>query len=69
VIDDYYAYDENLLTFIGNRCKKYPLGDQIKVKLLEVDLQTKKMDFMIIDKKPDQKKTTYKKDFKGRKKR
>lgn len=69
VMDDYYAYDENLLTFIGNRGKKYRLGDAIKVKLLEVDLQAKKMDFMIVDKKQD---STYKKpkqSFKGRKRR
>lgn len=70
VMDDYYAYDENLLTFIGNRGKKYRLGDTIKVKLLDVDLQSKKMDFMIVDKKQTQ--ATYnkpKKDFKGRKRR
>lgn len=50
VMDDYYAYDENLLTFIGNRGKKYRLGDEIRAKLLDVDLQSKKMDFMIVEK-------------------
>lgn len=51
VMDDYYAYDENNLTFVGNRGKRYRLGDAIKVKLLEVDLQAKKMDYQIVEKK------------------
>jgi ribonuclease R len=50
VLDDYYMYDENNLTFVGNRGKKYRLGDQVKVELLDVDLATKKMDFGIVDK-------------------
>ncbi len=50
-LDDYYMYNEALLTFIGRRGKKYRLGDQIKVELLSVDLTEKKMDFGIVDKK------------------
>lgn len=50
-LDDYYMYNEALLTFIGRRGKKYRLGDQIKVELLSVDLSEKKMDFGIVDKK------------------
>ena len=50
-LDDYYMYNEALLTFIGRRGKKYRLGDQIKVELLSVDLSEKKMDFGIMDKK------------------
>ncbi len=50
-LDDYYMYNESLLTFIGRRGKKYRLGDQIKVELLNVDLSEKKMDFGIVDKK------------------
>lgn len=50
VLDDYYMYDETHLTFIGNRGKKYRLGDNVKVELLDVDLATKKMDFVIKDK-------------------
>lgn len=49
-LDDYYMYDEANLTYIGNRGKRYRLGDQIKVELVEVDLLTKKMDFIIFDK-------------------
>lgn len=50
VLDDYYMYNESLLTFIGNKGKKYRLGDTVKVELLDVDLGTKKMDFVIVDK-------------------
>ncbi|MDY0074338.1 MAG: ribonuclease R [Acholeplasmataceae bacterium] len=51
VLDDYYMYDENHLTFIGNRGKRYRLGDSIKVELLDVDIAQRKMDFGIVDKK------------------
>lgn len=56
-LDDYYMYNESLLTFIGRRGKKYRLGDSIKVELLSVDLLEKKMDFGIIDKKKTRRKT------------
>jgi len=55
VLDDYYMYGESNLTFIGNRGKRYRLGDRVKVELLDVDLAAKKMDFVIIDKKPNKK--------------
>ncbi len=55
VLDDYYMYDESNLTFIGNKGKRYRLGDRVKVELLDVDLAAKKMDFVIIDKKPNKK--------------
>lgn len=54
-LDDYYMYDEVHLTFIGNRGMKYRLGDAIKVGLVDVDLQSKKMDFTIIRKKAKRK--------------
>lgn len=59
VLDDYYMYDEANLTFVGNRGKRYRLGDTIKVELLDVDLAQKKMDFGIIDKKNNKKVKTY----------
>ncbi|MBU1093827.1 MAG: ribonuclease R [Firmicutes bacterium] len=55
VLDDYYMYNEAQLTFIGNRGKKYRLGDKVKVELLDVDLGTKKMDFVIVDKNKNKK--------------
>ena len=59
VLDDYYMYDEANLTFVGNRGKRYRLGDTIRVELLDVDLAQKKMDFGIIDKKKNKKDTGY----------
>jgi ribonuclease R len=59
VLDDYYMYDEALLTFIGNRGKRYRLGDNVKVELLSVDINDKKMDFGIVDKKKPKKDYTY----------
>ncbi|MFH0767396.1 MAG: ribonuclease R, partial [Bacillota bacterium] len=55
VLDDYYMYDEAQLTFIGKRGKKYRLGDAVKVELLDVDLATKKMDFVIFEKNKNKK--------------
>jgi len=69
VLDDYYMYDEANLTFMGRRGKKYRLGDQVKVELLDVDLATKKMDFVIVDKnkpKKDYKNEGYKPKQKGK---
>lgn len=60
VLDDYYMYNEALLTFIGNRGKKYRLGDTVKVELLDVDLGTKKMDFVIVDKNKNKNKQVHK---------
>ncbi len=51
VLDDYYMYNDDLLTFFGKRGKKYKLGDQVTVELLSVDMTTRKVDFGIIGKK------------------
>ena len=59
VLDDYYMYDEHNLTFIGNKGKKYRLGDRVKVELLDVDMAAKKMDFGIIDKKASKRGKTH----------
>ncbi len=59
VLDDYYMYDEANLTFVGNRGKRYRLGDTIKVECLDVDLAQKKMDFGIVDKKKNKKEVMY----------
>jgi len=59
VLDDYYMYDEALLTFIGNRGKRYRLGDNVKVELLSVDINDKKMDFGIVEKKKPKKDYTH----------
>jgi len=49
-LDDYYMFNENNLTYVGNRGRQFRLGDSIKVELVEVDLLTRKMDFIIVDK-------------------
>ena len=59
LLDDYYMYDEQNLTFVGNRGKRYRLGDVIKVELIDVDIMQKKMDFKIIDKKSSKKGNTH----------
>ena len=47
--DDYYFYDENSYSVIGERTnKRYRLGDKIKVKLIRVDIKKTEIDFMII---------------------
>ncbi len=51
LLDDYYTYDDNILTFIGRHGKRYRLGDQVTVELLSVDMTTRKVDFGIIAKK------------------
>lgn len=51
VLDDYYVYNDDILTFIGRHGKRFRLGDQITVELLSVDMNARKVDFGIIAKK------------------
>ena len=51
VLDDYYVYNDELLTFIGRHGKRYRLGDEITVELLSVDMTARKVDFGIVSKK------------------
>jgi ribonuclease R len=50
-LNDYYHYNENMLSYIGSRGTVYKLGMTVTVKLMSVDLQSKKMDFNIVHKK------------------
>lgn len=50
LLDDYYVYNDDLLTFFGRRGKKYKLGDRVTVELLSVDMTTRKVDFGIVAK-------------------
>lgn len=44
--DDYYVYDEDHLCLIGERTKKiYRLGDEVKVKVAKVNLDSYEIDF------------------------
>ncbi|HED07132.1 MAG TPA: ribonuclease R [Ignavibacteria bacterium] len=47
--DDYYFYDENSYSVIGERTnKRYRLGDKIRVKLIRADIKKTEIDFIII---------------------
>lgn len=46
--DDYYVYDDKLHCLIGERLKKvYRLGDEIKIKVIKTDLESRTIDFAI----------------------
>ena len=47
--DDYYTLDEKNFTLIGKRTKKkYRLGDEVKVKLVEANLDRRTLDFVLV---------------------
>lgn len=47
--NDYYFYDENSYSVIGERTKRrYRLGDKIRVKLIRADIKKTEIDFIII---------------------
>lgn len=46
--DDYYEYNDNLMSLIGRHTKKiYRLGDKVKVKCLNANKRKKEIDFII----------------------
>lgn len=48
-LDDFYNYNENLLTLTGERRKKkYTIGDKVKVKVVRASKEEKTIDFEII---------------------
>ncbi len=48
--DDYYTYNERALCLIGERTRKiYRIGDKVNVQLIKVSLETRQIDFIIID--------------------
>ena len=47
--DDYYTYDQKNMILIGRRNKKiYRLGDEVIVKVANVDLENQEIDFKIL---------------------
>lgn len=47
--DDYYVYDEKKLALIGQKKKKiYKLGDRVKMKVKNVDLERKTIDYTLL---------------------
>lgn len=50
IYDDYYFFDEINLQYIGERTKKiYTIGDVVNVKVINVDIQNKNIDFEFFD--------------------
>ncbi|MCR1897621.1 ribonuclease R [Irregularibacter muris] len=48
--DDYYQYDEEHYQFVGERTKKsYKLGDEVKIKVVGVDIIQRQIDFVLIE--------------------
>ncbi|MGX7068401.1 ribonuclease R [Gemella bergeri] len=51
--DDYYTYDEKNMFLIGRRNKKiYRLGDEVIVKVVNVDVDNQEIDFKILTHRP-----------------
>lgn len=48
--DDYYLFDENLYALIGEETRKiYRLGDEVKVKVHRVDIESRNIDFVLVE--------------------
>jgi ribonuclease R len=53
--DDYYHYDENTYSLIGERTKRiFRIGDQVKIKVSGVNLEERKIDFLLVEHTPSQ---------------
>lgn len=51
--DDYYVYDEKYLSLIGERTKKiYKLGDEVRIRVERVDLDSHEIYFQLCAMKP-----------------
>ena len=47
--DDYYIYDESLMTLVGERKKKvYRVGDNVRIKVLKANVSAGEVDFRIV---------------------
>ena len=52
--DDYYIFEEKNKRFVGRHTrKKYRLGDRVKVQLIRVDKEERKIDFRLVSEKTD----------------
>lgn len=50
MVDDYYIYDERMYSLIGEASRKiYRIGDTVTVKLTRADIETRTIDFTIVD--------------------
>lgn len=49
--DDYYIFDENTFTILGERTKKmYRIGDVVKIRVEKVNVDFKEIDFKLLGK-------------------
>lgn len=49
--DDYYIFDENTFTILGERTKKmYRIGDVVKIKVEKVNVDFREIDFKLLEK-------------------
>ncbi|MEK7564392.1 MAG: ribonuclease R [Patescibacteria group bacterium] len=47
--DDFYTFDEKKLQLVGQKKKKkYRLGDEVRIKVKEVDLEKKNIDYILV---------------------
>ncbi|MDI3534605.1 MAG: ribonuclease [Thermosediminibacterales bacterium] len=50
MLDDYYHFDEKNYIFRGERTRKmYKIGDDVKVRVLKADVDTRQIDFELVD--------------------
>ena len=48
--DDYYTYDEESKTLIGERTKQtFKIGDKIQIEVINADKETRRIDFKMTD--------------------
>lgn len=48
--DDYYVYDAQTLTLLGERTRKrFRIGDRVRVQLIKATPETRQIDFMLLD--------------------
>jgi len=48
--DDYYTYNERSFCLIGERTRKiYRIGDKVNVQLIKVNVESRQIDFIIVD--------------------
>jgi len=52
--DDYYVYDADSLTLIGERTRKrFRIGDRVRVQLVKATPETRQIDFVLLDSEND----------------
>lgn len=47
--DDFYLYNENEFALVGReKGKKYSVGDKVKIKVIQIDLHSRQIDFSLV---------------------